>query len=275
MSGRRLVHVKKSESSPFVSVILPVHNGERFLADAIASILAQQYTPLEILVVDDGSTDATARVVAEARAQAGETVRYLPQAQRGPAAARNTGIARARGEVIGFLDHDDLWAPNSLQSQLACLISQPETEIAQGLIVQMQLVRCADGSNANTFEVSSEPYQFISLSSAIYRKRVFERVGGLDERLWEAEDTDWFLRAWEKNIPKLVLNQVVLYARRHDSNLTGARGPRTLPRVFKMHLDRLRATSADEQALSPNPARTSIVEYIGLPPPREFQQSVL
>lgn len=252
----------------FVSVIIPVHNGERFLAEAISSILDQNYAPLEMIVVDDGSTDGTASVVAETAAHRRESVRYVYQPQRGPAAARNRGIELARGEVIAFLDHDDLWAPYCLRTQIEYLAAHPEIEIVQGLIVQMQAVPVDSNANEIRFEPSSEPYHFINLGSAIYVKSVFDRVGSLDERLWEAEDTDWFLRAWEKNIPKVVLDRIVLYYRRHDANLTQEQGQRLLPRLYKMHLDRLRAASDDAHTADLNTAHANAAEYLGLPPRR-------
>lgn len=245
----------------FVSVIIPVWNGERYLAEAIASVLAQKHSPLELVIVDDGSTDDTREVAAKAAKKYGERIRYVEQPHRGVAAARNLGIVTARGNVVSFLDYDDLWEPDCLPRHLAVLDARPEIEIVQGLIVQMQ--RAAEGSVPGEckFEISSEPYQFISLSSAVYRRKVFERVGGFDETLTEGEDADWFLRAWEQDVPKVVLPQVMLYYRRHETNMTQDAGPRLLPRLFKMHLDRMR--SAGAQTTSP---RQSVVDYIGQPP---------
>jgi glycosyltransferase involved in cell wall biosynthesis len=250
----------------FVSVIIPVRNGERYLADAIASVLNQNHTPLELVIVDDGSTDGTRDVVADAATHYGTCVHYMHQTWRGPSAARNLGISKARGDVISFLDHDDLWAPQCLPRHLAYLSAHPEIDIVQGLIIQMQRVPAGSAPDEFTFEVSSEPYQFISLSSAVYRKTVFERVGGCDEKLLEGEDADWFIRAWERNVPKAVLEDVMLYYRRHDTNLTTDSGPRLLPRLFKMHLDRLRAGKTDAGEVVLDAPRQNAVDYLGLPP---------
>lgn len=248
--------------SYFASVIIPVHNGERFLAEAIACVLNQQYKPLEILVVDDGSTDSTARIAAGF----GDRIRYVFQAQRGPAAARNRGIALARGEMLGFLDHDDLWTPDGLCDQIEYLAAHSDIEIVQGLVVQMQRAPAGEDAKGVRFVESTEPYRFINVGSALYRKRVFEQVGGFNEDLIEGEDADWFLRAWEMNIPKAVLNRVVLYYRRHDTNLTQESGARLLPRLFKMHLDRARVESDVPRTITMHPGRSGIADYLGLPP---------
>src|SRR5215469_8348389 len=101
--------------SPLVSCIVPVFNGEQYLAEALDSILTQTYRPLEIIVADDGSTDGTAAVVA----RYGNRVRYLFQPNAGTAAACNLGIKAAQGDFIGFLAADDLWHPEKLARQLA------------------------------------------------------------------------------------------------------------------------------------------------------------
>ncbi len=100
-----------------VSAIIPVYNGEAFLADAVKSILKQNYQPLEIIIVDDGSTDSTAQV----GARFGDAVRYHYQSNAGPPAARNKGLQMARGNVITFLDVDDLWRNDKLQLQISHL----------------------------------------------------------------------------------------------------------------------------------------------------------
>jgi glycosyltransferase involved in cell wall biosynthesis len=96
-----------------ITAIIPVHNGERHLAEAIQSVLAQTLPPGEIIVVDDGSTDASAAIAQSF----GAPVRVLAQPNLGPAAARNLGLAHATGDLLAFLDADDLWTPNKLARQ--------------------------------------------------------------------------------------------------------------------------------------------------------------
>ena len=246
----------------FVSVIIPVHNGERFLAEAVRSVLEQDYEPLEIIIVDDGSTDNTADIASCFEGN----IRYIYQPNRGPSAARNLGIRMAAGNVIAFLDVDDLWTVDNLKRQIAVLAADPSVKIVQGLIQQMQLDTSASNVTKMVFEKSSEPYAFINLGSAIYRSSVFEKVGLFDETLFENEDTDWFFRAWENSISKVVLNRVTLFYRIHDHNMSLKQNlvHFGLIRLFKKHLDRYREKGI---ALSkPSIGFPSISEYIGGPP---------
>ena len=107
-------------TNPLVSVVVPVHNGERFLEPALDSVLGQDYTPLEVLVVDDGSIDGSANLVRRY-----DRVRYVWQANQGVAVARNRGILASRGEILAFLDQDDLWRPRKLSRQVGCLQGDP------------------------------------------------------------------------------------------------------------------------------------------------------
>ena len=107
---------------PLVSVVIPTFNGARFLAQTIESVLAQTYPRLEVLVVDDGSTDETPAIAASYAPR----VSYLHQANAGTAAARNTGITQASGAFIALLDHDDLWEPRKLERQLPLFATDPQ-----------------------------------------------------------------------------------------------------------------------------------------------------
>ena len=119
-----------------VSVILPVHNGERYLADALQSVLEQTRPPDQIVVVDDGSIDRSAQII-KGFGAAFEVI-YLFQEKKGPAAARNSGLERATGDLVAFLDCDDLWAPGHLEQALTVLLDR-EVDLTQGLIVQTRL----------------------------------------------------------------------------------------------------------------------------------------
>src|SRR5512135_2005660 len=105
---------------PLVSIILPVYNGERYVSQAIESVLSQTYVPTELIVVDDGSIDNSASI-----ARSYKEVHFIRQSNQGVAVARNSGIAAARGTIIAFIDQDDLWTPNKLDVQVHYLLKNP------------------------------------------------------------------------------------------------------------------------------------------------------
>ncbi len=243
-----------------ISVILPVYNGERFLIQAIENIQGQKYQPLEIIVVDDGSTDRTAEIAAEFQ----DTIHYIYQTNQGPSAARNLGIENARGEAIAFLDVDDLWEEGILTEFADYLVAHPEVGIVQGLIQRMQMETGSLDNNSYQFQPIFKPYQFINLGSALYRRAVFDQVGLFDPKLHDNEDTDWFIRAWENNIHKLVIPRVMLYYRKHDRNMTLEQKGlihHGMLKIYKRHIDRMRARGKEKHT----PA-ISWMSYCGQPP---------
>lgn len=221
---------------PLLSVIIPVWNGEPFLAGAVASVVNQGWPALEILIVDDGSTDRTRDVAAALQAP----IRCLAQSNAGPAAARNRGLAEARGDLIAFLDVDDLWSPDKTAIQAALLARDPAAGIAQGYT---QVVRCSTAPDGTWHdEPCLAPYLAHSLGAALVRAAVFRRVGLLDEGQRYCDDVDWFLRAAECGIRKVVHRDVVQLYRRHGQNLTRRRDldRHYLLRALKRSLDRRR-----------------------------------
>jgi glycosyltransferase involved in cell wall biosynthesis len=230
---------------PVVSVIIPVFNGQRFLREAVQTVLAQNYSPLEIVIVDDGSTDSTASVVKSL----GEPVRYLHQTNQGPAAARNRGIEQAQGSLLAFADADDLWPRNKLELQLPCLIEDVAVEIVMGRIQQVLLSETEDGeTQAKEF---AEPAFSVNLGSAIIRKSVFARVGLFDETMRYSEDVDWFMRAREAGAAIKTIDAVTLLYRQHEQNMTRGKSASELNvlMALKKSLDRRRATTGSAAAL--------------------------
>jgi glycosyltransferase involved in cell wall biosynthesis len=228
------------EINPLVSVIIPAYNATRFLPDAIASIRRQQYAPLEILIVDDGSEDGCELVAAEL----GESVRYVRQQRAGPAAARNLGLALARGEFIGFLDADDEWPEQKLSIQLARLLAQPELDVVLGRVRYAAL----EGGKIPNFRYEGpEPVlSNVHLGSGLYRRRAFDSVGGFDASLQYCEDVDWFLRARESRLRLLILRPVTLIYRLHGGNMTVNRelADGFLPVALKRSIERRRNMGA-------------------------------
>lgn len=230
---------------PLVSIVIPVFNGERFLREAVQSVLDQKYSPVEIIIVDDGSTDGTATVARSL----GETVRYLHQTNQGPAAARNRGIEHAQGSLIAFADADDLWPSKKLELQLPYLINDPAIEIVMGRIQQVRLSKTVNGqTQAEEFD---EPAFSVNLGSAVIRKSVFERVGLFDETMRYSEDVDWFMRAREAGAAIVTIDAVTLLYRQHEENMTRGKSTSELNvlKALKRSLDRRRERSGVASAL--------------------------
>jgi glycosyltransferase involved in cell wall biosynthesis len=241
---------------PLVSVIIPVYNGEFFLANAIQTVKNQNYSALEIIVVDDGSTDATADIAA----QFNNEIQYLYQSNQGPAAARNRAIEVAQGDIYAFMDVDDAWVPGAFEQLLKTLIFSPTTDIVRGLIQEEAIV----GHNLDNTDPSirSGNYYGVNLGSALFRKSVFHTVGPFDPSLAQAEDLDWFIRAWEKQIEKIDVDTVFLIYQKHGNNITRARNMVVSGclHAYKRHIDRLRTGLASPQhPIKPFP---TIAQYL-------------
>ena len=230
---------------PLVSVIVPVFNGERFLAEALASVVSQSYRPIEVVVVDDGSVDGTPDV---ARLAAG--IRYIRQDNAGPAAARNAGIATSTGELVAFLDADDVLPPTKLQIQVdylrthpgaACVLGRQELLLEPGVPPpewtrgQPMLLRPAP---------DAPPRDSIPPMSMVVRRPVFDTVGLFDDRRFRVgEDVDWLCRAREAGLTVAILDDVVLHRRIHCDNLSGDEDARRRGTfgVLKARINRTRA----------------------------------
>jgi glycosyltransferase involved in cell wall biosynthesis len=213
-----------------VSVIIPVHNGAAFLGDAVSSALRQGKVHLEIIVVDDGSTDETA----DAASTWGNQIRYVRQPQAGPAAARNHGVALSRGEVLAFLDADDVWTADKLSRQLARLGSAPPVDVVVDCTQPVREVVRDDGRKA--LEPCAPTWGALLLGSALMRRATFDAVGGFDEALFCGEDVDWFLRAREQGVAIEFTTDVGLLYRIHPNSLT--RDTKARDRYFLMSLKR-------------------------------------
>jgi glycosyltransferase involved in cell wall biosynthesis len=204
----------KHINQALVSVIIPAYNDERYLAEAIGSVRKQAYAPYEIIIVNDGSTDGT---VALARSL-GPDVRIVNQDNLGPAAARNRGIGLAKGDLIAFLDADDVWPDDKLSLQVPPLLAEPGIEISMGMVQRLWLVENDDADRR--FELRTPPSGVLLLGSAVCRRDTFDRIGIFDETLRIGEDTEWFFRARKVGVEIRILEQVTLYYRRHPDSLT-------------------------------------------------------
>lgn len=198
---------------PLVSVVIPVYNRAHLIANALASVFAQSYENIEIVVVDDASTDDLAAALAQF---ADPRLRLVSHPRnRGAAAARNTGVAEARGEFVAFLDSDDVWRPGKLAHQVAAMQGQP-SEVA-GHVCAYECIKTgypvrdiAPAWTAKTFRRR----QFFGCTcgpgtTLLCRRAVFDDVGPLDEEFRRLEDWDWLLRLAAKGY-RLIPSSAVL-----------------------------------------------------------------
>ena len=203
----------KKEERPLVSVIIPVYNGENFIREAVENVLSQKYPSLEIIVINDGSTDSSDQIIKQLPVD----IRYFSQDNYGPAAARNKGIRDASGEFITFLDADDLWPENNLNIMVDEMLKNPGMDVIRGYAQLMEF-----NKTSGCYEYIGNPKESFPhyIGAAIYRKSVFEKVGLFDSMLRFGEDADWFLRAGEMNLNIKRLEETSLFVRRHGGNMT-------------------------------------------------------
>lgn len=228
-------------SEPVVSVIVAVHNGEAYLEETIQSVLAQTYSLLECIVVDDGSSDNTPQILA----RYADGIVAMAQPQAGAAAARNRGIGAARGEYLAFLDADDTWHPTKLARQMAVLESSSELDASYAL-VQHYTSPELDDAERRSLHCPADPMPGYLLGTLVVRRTAFDRVGLLTTEHELGEFIDWYARAIEAKLKSSMLDTVLLYRRLHLNNIgitkKGQRGDYV--QIVKAVLDRRRASES-------------------------------
>jgi glycosyltransferase involved in cell wall biosynthesis len=193
-----------------ISCIVPVYNGEKYLAEAIESILKQTHRPIEIIIVDDGSTDATASVVG----RYSEQIRYLRQKNAGPAAARNLGIDAATGEFVAFLDAE------KLERQMACFQESDELNYCLSRVQNFWIPELVEEEENFRHHRLSKPLPGYVTGTLLVKRDFLKSVGQFNIALEHADDTEWFLRANEHGAGMKLLPDVLLYRRLHYTNLS-------------------------------------------------------
>jgi glycosyltransferase involved in cell wall biosynthesis len=201
-------------TKPTTSVIIPVFNGAMLVDDAIDSILKQLDPPDEVIVIDDASTDETPQKLAALVPR----ITVLQGRGEGPSAARNLGIAVARGDFIAFLDHDDLWPPNRHRMLLAALQADPGTDASVGRV----RLRADHGDCPAIFRQLDGGHWPGILMSCLYRRRLIEAVGYFDVSMRFGEDNDYYQRQLETGMSVVHCNIDSLIYRRHRSNATNS-----------------------------------------------------
>ncbi|MFG1358091.1 glycosyltransferase family A protein [Xanthobacter pseudotagetidis] len=196
-----------------ISVLIACWNAERYIGAAIRSVLDQDPAPAELIVVDDGSTDASAAV---AGAIAGVTL--LRQSNQGVGAALNVAAGQASGDVLAFLDADDLWCPGKLAAQTAALAADPELDAVFGHMVAFASPDLSGEEQAGLrIPAGAEP-GFLK-GTMLLRRGAFERLGGFDEAQLFADFIAWYARASVAGFRWKMLDDLVLRRRIHAANM--------------------------------------------------------
>lgn len=228
-------------STPTVSVIVIVKDGESYLGEALGSIFQSDLKPCEILVVDGGSRDRTVEI-----ARGFPLVTVLRQTSRGIANAYNEGIARARGELLAFLSHDDLWAPGKLNVQVDHMVRHPHLQYTVAMVEHF-LDGDSDPPPGFRRELLDGPQPGVLMETLVAHKRVFDIVGGFDPTYAVGEDTDWFARARDAGVQMALLPNVLLKKRIHGANasLNERTTNQLLLRALRGSIARKRSALAD------------------------------
>ncbi len=202
------------QSTVSISVIVPLYNAENYIVEALKSILTQTLKPLEIIVINDGSTDKSLASLESF----GNKIKIIDQENKGAGAARNEGIKIAQGSYLAFLDADDLWIDNKLEQQINYLKNHPETEIVSGFVEQFisPELSAEDSNKLNPLLQNMPGY----LPGAILIKKTdFLKVGYFNEQLQLGEFIDWHSRAIDLGLSHHVLPTKLLKRRIHNNNM--------------------------------------------------------
>jgi len=213
---------------PLISTIIPTYNRAKLLKRALDSVLSQDWPNQEVIVVDDGSTDNTAEVLAAY----GDRIKLVKQENAGPSAARNVGIEMARGEWIAFMDSDDEWLPNKLTMQMRYALKHPRyamiycdmSEVVDGQLVYQSYLKNGNYSHVGQGQIYKNLLHeyFIFTPTVLVKKEVFLDVGYFDTSMRLAEDRELWLRIayrWQIGF----LDHVLVLRHRHSENLTANR----------------------------------------------------
>lgn len=226
-----------------ISVIIPVYNGERYLGEAIESVLMQSLRPYEVIIVDDGSTDESRAVAL----QFAPWVDVVTQANQGASAARNRGIGLSSGKFLAFLDADDRWMADKLQRQRLAFIGDPDLAMVFGQVEQFYSPELP-ATAALPDLGDRQTLAGIHVGAMLIRRTAFERVGSFDSQWQVAHFIEWYGRVQRLGLKSLVLPELVMQRRIHTTNL-GIRAHKQA----RLEYVRLMKATLDQRRLASNP----------------------
>ena len=207
---------------PLVSTIIPVYNAEKFLAETIESVLAQTYSNIEFLVVNDGSTDRSGEIARSF----GDKVRYIEKPNGGVSSARNLGISETKGELIAFLDADDLWAPTKIEKQVARFneLDRPGLVLSEAYYIDVNGNRTGENQLPDQKQLIENilllgPETGLFASTGVVHRAVFEKVGGFDKQLSTSADGDFLCRATISGFDIHTVTEPLAMYRQHGNQM--------------------------------------------------------
>lgn len=209
------------KTEPTVSVVIPAYNAAWCVGRAVDSVLAQDYTDRELIVVNDGSTDDTAQILAAY----GDAIQVVTQANGGMSSARNAGISAARGRYLAFLDSDDRWLQGKLARQMTLMESEPDLAFCAATATfedpdgnPAGMWACSRRADAGVGDILAHHATVAGgASSVLARRELVQRLGGFDETLFGAEDTDLWVRLAALGRFACIADPLVVVLKRPDS----------------------------------------------------------
>ena len=222
-------------SPPKVSAIIPVYNADKYLLEAIQSILDQSFQPIEVLAVDDGSTDESAEII---RSLDGK-IRYYFQENQGAGAAINKGIELSSGDFIGVLDADDIWDKEKTEKQLHQFQATPDLDMVFCAAKNFVSPELPD-EFANSRQFPKGPLPGLSAGGMLIRRDSFLRVGYYDTQWKLGEFIAWYIKAQEAGLKSIQMSEVLYRRRVHKDNMTSVNQDNKLDyiRILRASLDR-------------------------------------
>jgi glycosyltransferase involved in cell wall biosynthesis len=246
---------------------MPAYNSAAYLEEAVASVLAQDYRPLELLIVDDGSTDDSPRLLADLAERHPGVVRGFRQANRGPYPARNLGLDHARGELIAFLDADDYWAPTFL-AKLATKLGETGADIAycgwrnvgvEGGFGDPYIPPRYEAEDSISRFLDSCPWP---IHAALMRRTLMAPLGGFSERCFTSMDFDLWLRARAASERIVLVPEVLAFYRWHDKGQISAVKARQVRDAWQVRRDFIAAYPKLVAHLAPAALRAKLDGFL-------------
>jgi len=242
-------------NKPLVSIIMPAYNAEKYLRDAVQSVIDQSVQNWELFIINDGSTDDTASVAQECVLQDAR-VKLISQENKKQGAARNAGIKRSSGDWIAFLDADDLWTPDKLEKQLKAASLQPTADVffSRGYIFSEEVKRTTEYSTISGFFDAKEMYRleyegnYVPVLSVLLKASFVAKIGLQDESRYiqGCEDWDYWLRLAKSGACFYGMDEYLFYYRRHATNVSNDDHKMRLAKAtaFVKNLDKNRLSSS-------------------------------